>query len=98
MDTKQEQIDAARNALGEFNSDCQTLEWCVKDIRRVLGYRCSENERLAKSLRDCRGLIEESTLESERLKKNLIEANQEITSMKKVIRKYKLSAMKDQHS
>ena len=85
MDVKQQQIDAARRELYEFNDTSRTLESCVQDMRLGLENRRSENERLAKSLRDCREDAEGLASESERLKKNVVEANEEIAITKNLV-------------
>ena len=62
MDVKQQQIDAARRELYEFNDASRTLESCIMDMR----------------------------LHYERLKKNVVEANDEIAALKKLLEKYEL--------
>ena len=76
MDVKQQQIDAARRELYEFNDASRTLESCVMDMR--LQY-----ERLKKNVTEANQEIS--------VTKNLVEAQKiTIEKQKRQLEKYEL--------
>ncbi len=62
IDTKQEQIDAARIELGSFNNKARTLESCIMDMRL-------ESERLKKTIAEANQeiAITKNLVESQRV-------------------------------